>query len=96
MKKWQFNMILLPLLFTASGCGMNRQTASMEMLETETQAEERENLVLWSYYETRAQKEGLDYLVEEFNKSQQQIRTLMGIYPDAGLCKKTVIGCIRK
>lgn len=88
MKKWQFNMILLPLLFTASGCGMNRQTASMEMLETETQAEERENLVLWSYYETRAQKEGLDYLVEEFNKSQQQYELSWEYIPMQDYVKK--------
>lgn len=60
----------------------------MEMLETETQAEERENLVLWSYYETRAQKEGLDYLVEEFNKSQQQYELSWEYIPMQDYVKK--------
>lgn len=32
----------------------------------------RQEIVLWSYYETEKQKEGLDRLVEGFNKSQEE------------------------
>ena len=50
------------------GCG-SRPVQSMDTAEAGGQ---REKLLLWSYYETEAQKAGLDYLIEEFNQSQTQ------------------------
>ena len=57
-------MVLLAALL-AGGCAVHSKT------EPEKQPKERREVVLWSYYETKQQKEGLDQLVEGFNGSQE-------------------------
>ena len=40
--------------------------------EERAKEEEREELVLWSYYETERQQDSMDQLVEGFNSSQDE------------------------
>lgn len=74
MKRMRFLAAAMMLLFGLTGCGAaaggsgQKQTAE----ELETEPKEQEELVLWSYYETKAQKEGLDHLVDAFNDSQDR------------------------
>ena len=49
------------LAILAAGCAGSEQTQ---------QEDEREELVLWSYYETERQQESMDQLVDGFNRSQ--------------------------
>lgn len=63
----------------ACGCG----STNMQ----EESAEAREELILWSYYETSAQQEGLDRLVEEFNDSQQKYQISWEYVPIADFTK---------
>lgn len=51
-------------------CGCSRRP--VQSMDTAEAGSEREKLLLWSYYETEAQKAGLNYLMEEFNQSQTQ------------------------
>ena len=46
-----------------TGCTSEKETSTIAV------APQREKLVLWSYYETKAQKESLDILIEEFNNN---------------------------
>lgn len=59
-----WTLILVTTLL--SGC----QTKS----EMETQDAQRDELTLWSYYETEAQIQGLNTLVEDYNASQDKFR----------------------
>ncbi len=60
-KRLLANTILILFILGIAGCGK----------ETEEEKEEqKKQLLLWSYYETDAQKEGLDKLVNGFNNSQ--------------------------
>ena len=59
--------LLLILIVSVSGCG----SISKEEQE-KTEAEQKEKLVIWAYYETQAQRSGLDELVKNFNHSQNQ------------------------
>ena len=54
-------------LICLGGCGV--QIRAPELPGQETGPRE---VVLWSYYETKQQKEGLDRLVEGFNNSQDE------------------------
>ena len=64
MKKLRI-IICLIFILAITGCGKK------ESEEGITQ-EEKEKLVIWSYYETEAQQDGLDWLVAEFNHSQDE------------------------
>ena len=65
MKKW-LGMTGLILCLCFTGCGSENEK---EQSDKETG---REEIVLWSYYETDMQKTSLDELVNGFNESQEQ------------------------
>lgn len=68
MKKrygWKFMIFLF--MMGVMGCGTEKTEETCK-----EQAQEPEKLVLWSYYETRAQQEGLEKLVRRFNESQEK------------------------
>lgn len=52
-----------------------------------TEAEQKEKLVIWSYYETQAQRSGLDELVKNFNQSQNQYEAEWEYVPMTGFVK---------
>ncbi len=60
-KRFLANSILILFILGMAGCGKEPE---------EEKKEQKEELLLWSYYETEAQKEGLDRLVSGFNSSQ--------------------------
>ncbi len=60
-----FVVISIILAFSAAGCAGNKDRA-------EKIPEEREKLLLWTYYETEAQKQALEELVQAFNQSQDR------------------------
>lgn len=76
-------MVLLAVLLGGmSGCG------SIKVREQEQRSEsEREDLVIWSYYETQAQKDGLNELIRDFNQSQNQYRVSWEYVPMTGFVK---------
>ena len=65
MKK--LRMVCLLAVAGTALLGCSRQPAGQEQTETA-----REELVLWSYYETDAQRSGLNSLIGGFNQSQNQ------------------------
>lgn len=64
------------------GCG----GAKTESLEEKTETE-REKLVIWSYYETQAQRDGLDKLIRDFNQSQNHYSVSWEYTPMTGFVK---------
>ena len=64
MKKLKI-LISLLLIFVLTGCGKTE-------IKTNDTENEKEKLVIWSYYETEAQQEGLDWLTDDFNNSQNK------------------------
>ena len=64
---WYTLFCILFSLICLGGCGV--QIRAPELPGQETGPRE---VVLWSYYETKQQKEGLDRLVEGFNNSQDE------------------------
>jgi len=54
------------------GCGgkSDDNSSDTEIVKND----KRQELILWTYYETEAQKKGLDKLVDGFNESQQQYK----------------------
>ena len=50
-----------------SGCSMGSSRGEKQITENQ-----KENLVIWSYYETEAQREGLDQMIRDFNQSQNE------------------------
>lgn len=71
------------LLFLFCGCSIH--TGEKE------ETPQREELVLWSYYETEAQHEGLDKLVAEFNASQWDYRLSWKYVPMSEFVKELTI-----
>lgn len=65
------------------GCG----DKNMEEAQKE-EAEETEKLMLWSYYETEEQQEGLDQLIEGFNESQDKYELFWEYVPMTDFTKK--------
>lgn len=61
-------LVLLALALLTAGCGAAKTKYS------ESVKEEREELVLWTYYETDAQKAAIQELTDGFNESQEQYR----------------------
>lgn len=57
-----FGLIVIMMFFT--GCSNTGKEESAK--------KEKEEIVVWSYYETKQQKEGMDYLVNSFNQAQSQ------------------------
>ena len=65
MKKWRVVLSVVGCLFLV-GCVQSREETE------EVKKEKREEIVLWSYYETDMQKTALDELAQGFNESQSQ------------------------
>ena len=80
MKKLRI-IICLIFILAITGCGKK------ESEEGITQ-EEKEKLVIWSYYETEAQQDGLDWLVAEFNHSQDEYEISWEYVPMTDFTKK--------
>lgn len=80
MKKMKL-VVFLILIFIITGCG---KTESKE----DKAQEEKEKLVIWSYYETKAQQNGLDWLVKEFNQSQDKYEASWEYIPMTDFTKK--------
>ena len=57
--------VFLSAMIGICGC----QKTDYEKQEEENKKEE---LVIWSYYETQAQRDGLNKLIRDFNQSQNQ------------------------
>ena len=65
MKKWKS---ILPMLL----CVCLAACSQTDNRGKGAESEEKEKLVLWSYYETDMQKTALDELVEGFNEYQDK------------------------
>lgn len=61
-------------------------------IEVVTPEPQREKLVLWSYYETQAQKESLDLLIEEFNTIQEDYLLSWVYVPMTDFSKRLAMG----
>ena len=68
--------------FTLCGCGVTD-----DQPEAQSRKEEREQLVIWSYYETQAQRSGLDKLIQDFNQSQNRYTLSWEYVPMTGFAK---------
>lgn len=76
---------MLLFMMGMMGCGGN---SDENLANTEVEKDEkRQELILWTYYETEAQKKGLDRLVEGFNESQQQYKISWEYVPMADFIK---------
>ena len=73
---------LAMLIVSFSGC----YNASKEKKE-KIVAEQKENLVIWAYYETQAQRNGLNELVKNFNQSQNEYEVEWEYVPMTGFVK---------
>lgn len=80
MKKLKI-LICLLLVSVLTGCG---ETESI----TNDVKDEKEKLVIWSYYETKAQQDGLDWLVDSFNLSQNKYEISWEYVPMTDFTKK--------
>lgn len=61
----KFMILVVLLVLSTAGCsGFEPDMADDQ--------KERENLLLWTYYETEEQKASIDAVVKDFNKSQEQ------------------------
>ncbi|MCI9532773.1 MAG: extracellular solute-binding protein [Lachnospiraceae bacterium] len=81
-KKFFANTILIIFILGLAGCGKEPEKEKKEA---------KEELLLWSYYETEAQKEGLDKLVGGFNGSQNQYRISWEYVPMVDFVKRLSI-----
>ena len=74
-------LISLFLIFVLTGCGKTE-------IKTNDTENEKEKLVIWSYYETEAQQEGLDWLTDNFNDSQNKYEISWEYVPMTDFTKK--------
>lgn len=81
-KRLLANAILILFILGITGCGKEIE---------EEKEEQREQLLLWSYYETEAQKEGLDKLVNGFNNSQKTYQISWEYVPMVDFVKRLSI-----
>lgn len=79
MKRRNYLFAALLFLCVLTGCQTQKQTETEEK-----HGDEREPLVLWSYFETQAQRKGLDTLVRGFNQSQNQYELSWEYIPMTG------------
>ncbi|MDK2808639.1 MAG: multiple sugar transport system substrate-binding protein [Clostridiales bacterium] len=91
-KKIIWGLLLLGIAAIALSVwkGSQRERAQREE-ETSTDMGKKE-LVLWSYYETNAQKEGLDLLMNKFNRSQDAYHASWQYVPMTEFTKRLSIG----
>ena len=81
MKKIIHILIFGILVLSLTGCGEEKKTVK----ETK---EEKEQLVIWSYYETKAQQDGLNRLVDNFNLYQDKYELKWEYVPMTDFMKK--------
>lgn len=74
--------VILGGIFAFAGCAAKNTEEAAKMTEAE-----KEKLVLWSYYETQAQRESMDCLVRDFNQSQNQYELVWEYIPMTGFNK---------
>ena len=76
-------LVVLGLVFATClwGCSQNSEFSEKEIRN------EKQQLVLWAYYETQAQREGLDKLVNDFNQSQKEYKASWEYVPMTGFIK---------
>lgn len=67
-----------------AGCGRNTS-------EVKPEESEREKIVLWSYYETEAQHDALDELIQGFNLDQDQYEASWEYVPMTDFTKKLMM-----
>lgn len=77
--------LLLCFMFFIGGC-------SHQVIVEDEKKENRERLVLWSYYEAESQKEALNKLISDFNKSQYEYEALWEYVPMTEFTKRLAIG----
>lgn len=83
---WKRMMIgILGAAICLGGCGSAAQ-------EHEESRQDRQALVMWSYYETEAQQQALDELIENFNRSQKAYEMSWKYVPMAEFTKNLSIG----
>ncbi len=68
-KRWKFIGLFMSFFCVVLLAGCHFDQLNKENMEEITQKEE---LLLWSYYETDAQKEGLDKVTKSFNENQDR------------------------
>lgn len=71
-KRDWYRWFLLLFVMGIMGCGMKSDENLQE--DNVTEDLKRQELTFWSYYETEAQRKGLDKLVQGFNESQQEYK----------------------
>lgn len=84
---WKAGVAALALAML-TGCGQQK--------ETEEEAIQREQLVLWSYFETDAQQEALDDLTSGFNLSQNTYEVSWEFVPMTEFTKKLTMAYTEK
>ena len=75
---------ILGLSLAVCGCGDGKQQDPSERTE-------REKIVLWSYYETEAQHDALDELIQGFNLDQNQYEASWEYVPMTDFTKKLMM-----
>ena len=75
---------MLAAFLTVCGCGG-------EKLQDQTGRTEREKIVVWSYYETEAQHDALDELIQGFNLDQNQYEASWEYVPMTDFTKKLMM-----
>lgn len=72
--------VFLAAVIGICGCGKTKN-------EKQEEKNEKEELVIWSYYETQAQRTGLNKLIRDFNQSQNQYHVSWEYVPMTGFVK---------
>lgn len=83
-KRWASMLILCAVILT--GCN------SGEDVLTESNVQEKQELTIWSYYETESQQRAMDQLVEEFNSAQDVYTIEWEYVPMTEFSKKLSMG----
>lgn len=84
-KRNVFKLFVLLLMMGLAGCGGNSN--ENQDIKERKKEQKRAELTLWSYYETKAQQEGLDKLVRTFNESQEEYQISWEYVPMADFVK---------
>ncbi len=81
-KRYRWKFIIIMFLMGLAGCSREKtQEAEKE------EVEKTEKLILWSYYETKVQQDGLDKLIRKFNEFQDEYEISWEYIPMAEFTK---------
>ena len=80
---WKKRLTALGLVLAVCVCGCS-QAGTAQKNEAK---DEKQQLVLWAYYETQAQRDGLDKLINDFNQSQKEYEASWEYVPMTGFIK---------